>query len=186
MCGRYSLELSYDLFVSRYGLDIESTQYNPSTEIFPTQVQPILVEGPILSFAKWGFSNPYSSRALINARLETITQKPTFKKAFLETRCLIPATSFFEWEKDQDEKIKRKIFVDKQKVFSMAGIVREEEQGLVYSILTMDSNKHLKKVHHRMPVILQVKDELKYLNKNTSSQDVLRMCQESNPTFLIK
>ncbi len=186
MCGRYSLELTYDLFASRYGLEFESTEYQASEEIFPTQVQPVVIDGNLLEFGKWGFTNPHSSKPLINARLETVTEKPTFKKAFSETRCLIPATSFFEWEKVDGEKIKRKIFVEKQKVFSMAGMIRQEEQGIVYAILTMDSNDSLKKVHHRMPVILQVKDELRYLNKNTSSQEVLRMCHQSSPNFLIK
>lgn len=185
MCGRYSLEVTYDLFASRYGLEVESIEYQSRPEIFPTQVQPLIVTNQELVYGKWGFSTPYSSKSLINARLETVLEKPTFKKSFETTRCLIPATSFFEWEKTMDDKIKRKIFVKDQLLFSMAGIVREEDGQLVYSLLTMDSNDSMKSVHHRMPVILQVKDELKYINKNTSPQEVMKMCMATSPNFLI-
>ena len=186
MCGRYSLEVSYDLFASRYGIEVESIEYSGSKEIFPTNQSPLIMNQKDLVLGKWGFSNPYSSKVLINARLETVNQKPTFKEAFQETRCLIPATSFFEWEKSGTEKEKRKIFVDRQFIFSMAGIVRQEEDQLVYSILTMDSNEEFKHVHQRLPVIIQAKDELKYLNKNTSIKDVLSLCQQSNPVLLVR
>lgn len=185
MCGRYSLEANYEVFASRYGLEIESIEYQSSPEIFPTQKQVILVNEEELAYGKWGFTNPYSSKPLINARLETITEKPTFKESFEETRCLIPATSFFEWEKTENEKIKRKVFVENQLLFSMAGIMRQEGDELVFSILTTESNDDFKKIHHRMPVILEAKDELKYLNKNTSIQQVVSMCQNVNPSFLV-
>lgn len=186
MCGRYSLEVSYDLFAGRYGIEVESTEYESSSEIFPTNISPLILYPNELVLGKWGFKLPYSSKSLINARIETITEKKTFKEPFKESRCLIPATSFFEWEKVNDEKIKRKVTVDNQFIFSMAGIIKQEEDQLVYSILTMDSNEDFKKVHHRMPVILQAKDELIYLNKNTSQQDVLRLCQQSNPRLVVR
>lgn len=184
MCGRYSLDITYDLFASRYGIEVETTEYKSVEEVFPTNVMPIITNEN-LELGKWGFTNPYSSKPLINARLETVLEKPTFKEPFEEMRCLVPATSFFEWEKVDQEKIKRKISVDNKLIFSMAGIVRMEEDQLVYSILTMDSNDSLKQVHHRMPVILEAKDEMKYLNKNTPIKDVLSMCQKTNPQFLI-
>lgn len=186
MCGRYSLETSFDLFTSRYGLEIESVEFSNYPEIFPTQVRPIIDSKNHLVYGKWGFSTPYSNKSLINARLETVNEKPTFKQAFNETRCLIPATSFFEWEKIGDHKEKRKIFVDNRYIFSMAGICRVQDDRIVYSILTMDSTDDFKKIHHRMPVILDAVDELKYLNKNTPIKDVLSLCYLKQPELIVR
>lgn len=186
MCGRYSLEVTYDLFASRYGLEFESIEYQQRQEIFPTQKSPILLSENQLEFAKWGFKNEYSSQPIINSRLETVTDKKMFQEPFTEGRCLIPATSFFEWQKVNQDKIKRKIFVENQFIFSMAGISKKVGQHRVYSILTMEANEAFKDIHHRMPVILNGFDELKYLNKNTSLKDVLQMCVSANQVLLVR
>lgn len=185
MCGRYSLETTYDIFASRYGLEFEVLEYAASSEIFPTQKQVVLLDNNQVQISQWGFPSRVTKQTLINARLETVQEKPSFKNSFQHQRCLVPATSFFEWEKVFNEKIKRKVKIKNQLIFSMAGIVTESAGQWYYSILTMPSNQQFESIHHRMPVILPAKEELRYLNKNTPTSDVFKLCQQTNPEFLI-
>ncbi|WP_422486194.1 SOS response-associated peptidase [Gudongella sp. DL1XJH-153] len=161
MCGRYALDADIDELIERYKAIVAEREAGSSKEIFPTNTQAIVVDGNgrEIKAAVWGFAPHFAKRPLINARGETVHQKPTFRQAFHTGRCIVPATSFFEWEKVDDKKIKRRISVEDAKIFSMAGLVsifkdKEGNPFEAYTIITTAANEQMNSIHDRMPVIL--------------------------------
>ena len=104
---------------------------------------------------------------MINARSETITEKPAFRNAFKNRRCLVPADGFFEWKKDR-EKTPFRILMKNRAPFSMAGIWDQwsaPDGGIIqsFSILTTGPNELMATIHDRMPVILRQEEEENWL-----------------------
>ncbi len=192
MCGRYALDADIDLLIERYKAIIAEKEIATKSEIFPTDFQPIITEsdGRNIELAKWGFMPHYAKRPLINARGETVYEKPTFRKSFLKGRCLVPATAFFEWEEKDNKKIKRKISVEDVTIFSMAGlyedfISKEGNRFRAYTILTTDANTQMALIHDRMPVILSPEDEDKWLDPGQTDIGKLRKLIIPSPLHLI-
>ena len=98
MCGRYALDADIDMLIERYKAIIVDTNFNRRSEIFPTDTVPVVrhMNDAQIDYLKWGFTPSYAKGPLINARAETIDVKLSFKDSFINRRCLIPATSFFE------------------------------------------------------------------------------------------
>lgn len=177
MCGRYSFEASKKELIERYQLKESADEYKEKEETYPTNISPVILPEAKLVFLTWGFTPSFAKRPLINARGETILEKQTFSKAFKTKRCLVPATTFFEWEKIDGHKEKRKISVKNQAIFSMAGIYDSflDENGKEtwnYSIITTEANEQMKGIHDRMPVILTIENEADYLNLNHAPDKV--------------
>lgn len=132
----------------------------------------------------------FAKRPLINARAETILQKNTFKKAFQKKRCLVPATSFFEWKKEGGIKEKYRISVKEQTIFSIAGICefftdKDGQEKLMYSIITTDANAQMQDIHDRMPVILRPEQETDYLNHELEPEKVQQWLQPTKQELSI-
>lgn len=101
---------------------------------------------------QWGFQSLSGSGLLINARAESVIDKPTFRDSILQRRCVIPASCFFEWNKNKEKvTFKRK---DSSALY-MAGCYQRYEDGNRFVILTTGANESMKPVHDRMPVILE-------------------------------
>lgn len=125
-----------------------------------------------LSYFKWGLIPSWTKQGTktlhpINAKSETILEKPMFKNAFLNRRCLVPADGFFEW---QQNTTKQPFYftLQNKEIFSMAGIWENwtnENNETIFSfcILTTEANSLVSKIHQRMPVILQKENEQKWL-----------------------
>lgn len=161
MCGRYSLEADIDILIERYKAIIGEKSFAGKPEIFPTDTVPIIrqLHNREIVQLKWGFMPSFAKKPLINARAETIDIKTTFKDSFINRRCIIPATSFFEWELVDGKKIKRTISISEEQVFSIAGLYnsfldKEGNKYEAFTILTTSSNDSMKHIHERMPVII--------------------------------
>jgi putative SOS response-associated peptidase YedK len=163
MCGRYQLDYGIDELMFMYNAENRYIEYDAKKEIFPTDIVAIVTKERNQNFidaAVWGFENHYDSRPLINARGETVDKKRTFSSMFEHGRCIIPATAFFEWRKNQDgSKTKMQISVKGMKVFGMAGLyqVEKDENGNILNrctIITTSANTAMADIHDRMPVIL--------------------------------
>lgn len=192
MCGRYELTTTKSDLWERYHLpeegDLEELLLRP--EVFPATTCPVIIPGPYLVELMWGFTEPFSKQPLINARAETILQKPTFREPFKYSRCIIPATAFFEWEKTEKQKIRRRISVSDLPIFSLAGIRKRypQEDGTfkeTFSIITTSATEELKKIHPRMPVVLSLQDEEFYLNQEKSASEVRKLLTPSPLSFII-
>ena len=193
MCGRYWLSESLEDLAKIYQADLKVDNIPElGPEIFPSQSVPSIFqeEGKKqLSLFKWGFPNPSRSGIIINARAETIAQKNIFKKPFLNKRCIIPTNAFFEWKKTGNRKIKYKIGLKEQTLFSMAGIFERfnSEEGTTFEalvIITRNAVSELTDVHDRMPVILSPHDENIWLDNNITSRqhlfDILKKVDKWN------
>ncbi len=179
MCGRFSF-FDFLGFQMRFSLQIPALiqpRYNiaPSQEILAI-VNPNL-EGYQTAFFKWGLI-PYwskdgsSARKMINARAETVDQKPSFKQSFQKRRCLIPADGFFEWEKQEIGKKPYRIVLKNREVFAFAGLWdawTDPSGQTVHSctIITTSANSLLAAIHLRMPVILAKEAEEAWLHPET-------------------
>lgn len=173
MCGRFSLTASVEGLISHFGLT-RSLYMSPRYNIAPQEMIPVIRNSKEVDFLKWGFkpnwfTDPQSEKGFINARSETILEKPSFKRAFEKRRCLIIADGYYEWKIigriKQPYYIKRK---DSQ-VFAMAGIWEDES----CAILTTDANALIAPFHDRMPVILTEKNYENWLNASSPIQSII-------------
>lgn len=191
MCGRYELDTIKKELWERYHIVEENNKWFPKAEVFPTDVCPVVIEEGKIVMMKWGFIESFSKKPLINARAETILQKPTFRDSFLHSRCIIPVTAFFEWEEVNGKKMKRKISVENMPIVSLAGIKKSYSQpdGSLqerFSIITTNSSKQIEKIHDRMPVILSPKDEESYLNHQLPASEVTKLLIPTKETLIIE
>jgi putative SOS response-associated peptidase YedK len=175
MCGRYSFAIEDELIRERFGVSVRSAIYKARYNCAPSQdLAVISTEEPeILNFYRWGLipfwaKDPSIGNKLINARAETIVNKPSYKQAFRNRRCLVLSDGFFEWEKTR-EKIPYRISLQDNAPFSMAGIWEKwkNQEGVIihsFSIITTNANSLIEEIHDRMPVILKREDEKKWLS----------------------
>ena len=157
MCGRYynfisTNELSY---LSNSEIIEDYKNFN----IVPTSEIAILIDNQIIN-AKWGFYPNWlkeikDSKPLINARLETILEKKTFKTPFIKRRCIILMSGWYEWKQEGESKIPYAFFKENNKAIKAAGIYnKRSDESIEVCILTKNASPHLKDIHERMPVIL--------------------------------
>jgi putative SOS response-associated peptidase YedK len=187
MCGRYSFAIEDELIRERFGVSVRNAVYKARYNCAPSQdLAVISTEEPeILSFYRWGLipfwaKDPSIGNKLINVRAETIADKPSFKQAFRNRRCLVLSDGFFEWEKMR-EKTPYRIVLQDNVPFSMAGIWEKwkNPEGVIihsFSIITTTANSLIEEIHDRMPVILKREDEKKWLSPADESEllDLLR------------
>ncbi len=181
MCGRYTLATQLELLEPRFGVDAGSAPSIPRYNIAPGQMVPVVsVEhGRNLTMMRWGLVPSWAKDKsvgyrMINARAETVAEKPSFRKALESRRCLVPADGFFEWRKEQGGRVKTPVrFVLKDRsLFAFAGLWERWKQPdgkdlLTYTIITTEANELVRPVHDRMPVILGRDDEGRWLEKPT-------------------
>lgn len=174
MCGRFVLTSPVEAVASLFGaapvgLDGSPSMERPRYNICPTQTILTIRSGEAGREAvpmRWGFlphwyETPTSGPLIINARSETIAEKPAFRAACRERRCLIPATGFYEW-RSSDPKPKTPFYfhAPEQPVFAFAGIwQRWTAEGHdpvdTCAIVTCDANDTMRPIHHRLPVVIQ-------------------------------
>jgi len=177
MCGRFTLSDISNL-KSRYQLDFPDIE--PSYNIAPGQEILVIIrkDVPHVTLLRWGlipFWSKEKTAGMINARAETVEQKPTFKHSFIKQRCLIPADGFFEWKKGKPRKKPYRFIMKDEKVFSFAGLWDAwtfPEGKTIYScaIITTAANELIEPIHNRMPVILSPEAEKAWLSKDAGVQ----------------
>ena len=131
----------------------------------------------------FGYQNPYRSGLLINAKSETVMEKPTFKYDFEKRRCVIPAAGYYEWlhKKDSSSESNNRpekfFFYGQSSVIYLAGIYHDER----FVILTTAANEHVRKIHDRMPLILSQEEVKKYISSlETAKQYLMKSCVIQN------
>lgn len=177
MCGRYALEELGQSFLSRFQIATPVDLADPRPEIFPSQLMPVVLrDGEVnrVELMQWGLIPHWSKepKGWINAKAETAAQKPSFKRAFRQSRCLIPASAFFEWKKTPAGKEPYILKLKDQELFGFAGLYDtwydpDGQPIRSYTILTCVPNALVAQVHHRMPVILKPEDEQTWLDRQT-------------------
>ncbi len=163
MCARYVF-FSGRAFGDEFGV-VPIPDLTPRYNIAPTQIAPVvtLFQGKLkLEFMQWGLvpswsKDPMSSTKLINARSETVREKPSFRNAFSKRRCLVPADGFYEWKGVPGKKQPYYIYEGRGPM-AFAGLWEHwegvEGELTTFTILTTHANKLMSEIHERMPVIL--------------------------------
>lgn len=189
MCGRFTLAISAkqlsEYVMEKYQIsDYQANEDFPKFNIAPsTDIISIIHDSKKyrIGTLKWGFIPSFAkdeSFQMINAKAESLFEKPSFKKAALSQRCVILADSFYEWDKVNKSNPPRRILTTDQKIFSMAGIwntyIKEDGSKVhTVAIVTTHSNEMMSKIHERMPVILNKKGEDVWLNPSIKDQKEL-------------
>jgi putative SOS response-associated peptidase YedK len=176
MCGRYALTEPDDI-AERFDVEPPKQTVKPNFNAAPGQFMPVITEAEgvrSLEIMKWGLVPVWAKDEkmgykLINARAETLFAKNMWKSAVTKRRCLIPATSFYEWKGESGDKVPFAIHPSDIDLFAFAGVWESwhspaGETLHSYSIITTEPNNEMASIHNRMPVILQKDEENKWLN----------------------
>lgn len=182
MCGRYLFDLMTGELKEYYKLAFQMKQDDLKTgEIFPSEEVITLGSGPDqklrVALTTWGFSNHQNKQRLINARSETVEEKPTFREEFRRHRCLFPMSGFYEWNKDKE----RILFTypDEREMY-VAGLYRVKDGQTESVILTTEPNELVEPIHNRMPLIIDKKDARDWLENTEKAALLLHKADESN------
>ncbi len=176
MCGRFTLTASAEAIAEAFGL-ASLPEVEPCYNIAPSQpVLAVTAKASQAKYFRWGLvpswaKDPKIGYRLINARAETVAEKPAFRQAFARRRCLIVADGFYEWQVQKGQKQKQPFYFyqpDRQP-FGFAGLWEawrspEGEEIESCTILTGAANEVVEPVHHRMPVVIGRQDYAQWLD----------------------
>ena len=190
MCGRYTLAKPLKGIESHFGPLHINLEYRPSYNIAPSQLSPVVINNSDqreMTAMKWGLVPSWAKdekMKFINARSETVHEKPSFKNSLRNKRCLIPADGFIEWH--GTEKQPCYIYLKDQALFGFAGLwsTWNSLEGVslnTYSILTTAANEKLTPIHARMPIILSSEQYETWLAPD-SGLDVLQALLTAYPS----
>lgn len=201
MCGRYTLATPMDDLVEVFAVDhVALSEWTPRFNIAPTQEAPVIIAGEDgerrMGMMRWGLvpfwaDDPSIGNRMINARAETVAEKPAFRAAFRSRRCIVPMDGFYEWTQERaakgaDEaasagtgkpvKIPHWIHRPGRRPFAVAGLWerwRAEEGSdplLTFTLLTTDAVPAVRPLHDRMPLILGEAGMAHWLNAEADSR----------------
>ncbi|GAB3677388.1 SOS response-associated peptidase [Halopiger thermotolerans] len=195
MCGRYTLTLERDAFEDRFDVTVDDSvgEFEPRYNAAPGQELPVITDDApeTVQQLEWGLVPSWAdddSGGMINARAETVDEKPSFREAYEQRRCLVPADGFYEWVETSDGKQPYRVALEDDRPFAMAGLWERwepddgttqagldafgggleddsEDDGALetFTILTAEPNDLVADLHHRMAVILEPDREREWL-----------------------
>ena len=185
MCGRYTIYTDLTQLAERFGFDAGDIDLEPSYNVAPTQsVLTVVRNGRTHAESmRWGLIPSWAKdmsigSRMINARAETVAEKPSFRAALMRRRCLVIADGFYEWQKTGDKKRPMRIAMNNGRPFAFAGlweVWKSPDSQLVKSctIITTSANDRLQSVHSRMPVVLTPDAEELWLDSSVEDAAVL-------------
>jgi putative SOS response-associated peptidase YedK len=188
MCGRYVFSMGVARVMEEFHVEEVDGECRAGNDISPGQqvVAVVRHERNRLVNFRWGLipswaKDPSIGGKMFNARAETVSEKPSFRSAFRDRRCLVLAEGFYEWQKLGKAKKQMMIRLKSGRPFGFAGLYEtwvSPDGGTVRSctIITTEANELIKPVHDRMPVILPAKDEAAWLApENRDSRALLAL-----------
>ncbi len=188
MCGRFTQTSSADAIATAFNLSAvppQQPKYNIApTQIIPTILYPSSESQKEFKELRWGLIPSWAKdqkigNKLINARAETVAEKPSFRSAFRKRRCLIVADGFYEWQHQEEGKQPFCIQMKDEQVFAFAGIWErwQAPEGEVIescTIITTEANELMNPIHKRMPVILNSEDYQLWLDPQVTEKEKLQ------------
>jgi len=186
MCGRYSLFTDADELAARFGAEFGG--HEPTYNCAPSEELPVVTSDTPerARWLEWGLTPSWADErlGLINARAETVRDKPAFADAYETRRCLVPADGFYEWVEENGTNQPYRVAFEDDRPFAMAGLYErftppttqtglgdfggdastEEETVESFTVVTTEPNDLVADLHHRMAVILDPADEETWLH----------------------
>jgi len=193
MCGRFTLVSPYVAVTERFHVRVQPPGIKPRYNIAPGQeVLCVIRDGENrIEPLRWGLipfwaKDPAIGNRLINARAETVAEKPSFRSAFAKRRCLVVADGFYEWRPAGKRKVPVYIFLKSKKPFGFAGLYESwKDTGgreiRTCTIITTEANDLVRPIHDRMPVILPEGVEDRWLDPGEGSRERLQALLTSYP-----
>jgi len=185
MCGRYVITnpVSKTKKIVKTAIKVEDKEnYNAH----PYQDLPVIkkyTNGNTLENLKWGIVPSWSKKKefkpLINARLETINEKISFKKLIKLTRCVAVADGFYEWKREDKNKIPHYFLREDKKIMYIAAIYENNQ----FCLITEEATENVVDIHKRQPVILNENDVNRYLNLELDGSSFLKECKKPKLNF---
>jgi len=187
MCGRFTIVFDSNQLMHRFGIEEIPFDWREIYNVAPGQKIPAIIENKgerRIGQLKWGLV-PFWSKdekvgyKMINAKSETLQDRPAFKNLFARKRCIIPADGFYEWKKIGKEKQPMRIMMKTGEPFALAGLYDTwtNPEGVklhTCTIITTKPNEVVKDIHDRMPVILRKQDEQLWLDREKFDADLLQ------------
>ena len=185
MCGRYVITnpVSKTKKIVKTAIKVDDKEnYNAH----PYQNLPVIkkyINGNTLENLKWGMVPSWSKKKefkpLINARLETIDEKVSFKKLIKLTRCIAVADGFYEWKREEKYKVPYYFLREDKKIMYIAAIYENNE----FCLITEQASNNVNEIHHRQPVIINENDINRYLNLELDGSSFLKECKRPKLEF---
>jgi putative SOS response-associated peptidase YedK len=174
MCGRYTLNLRNETFAATYGVQAP-LEFGARFNIAPMQRAPVIRPNPeaILEAVtlRWGFP-AVQGRPLINARAETVMDKPSFRAAYRTRRILVPNTGYYEWQTLADGKKQPHLLHIAQQPLAFAGLWTTDGDLECFTVITTAAGEGTRAIHDRQPVILDAETWQTWLAPDTSPRDL--------------
>jgi len=191
MCGRMNVSDYEGIqdFMDELGLPIYANAPEPSYNVAPgaqvvvafsaeNQIESTIMDWGIVP--KWAKTDkPF--RPLINARAETIWQKPSFKNSIISRRAILTVNGFYEWKREEKTKTAYYISASQDKSLAFGAIYDVSKEGVMQvCIITTESNEAMAEIHHRIPVILNQKDAKLWLLSSESDflNETMQACND--------
>ena len=196
MCGRKTLTVDMRSVIEELAIEEweDPESYIPSYNIAPTQVSPVLIYNKkrIVKPMRWGLIPSWAKDAkfaskMINARIETLTEKPSYRKIVHRNRCIVIANGYYEWKTDDTGKTPYYLKNPNDKLLPMAGLydVWKNSDGRIvptYTIITKSSQEDIAEIHDRMPVILSQNHINKWIDADKySTLDAIKLASDTRP-----
>lgn len=199
MCGRYTQSQSAEMIAQIFRVD-HVPVLTPRYNIAPTQSVATILQSSTstnrqFKFLHWGLIPSWAKdkkmgARLINARAETVAEKPSFRSAFRQRRCLVVADGFYEWQQQEEKKQKQPFYfhLSDQRPFAFAGLWEhweDKDSGEEIescTLITTEANELMQNIHHRMPVILDPKNYDLWLDTEVKNSELLQPLLHPYPT----
>jgi len=187
MCGRYTVTVTLEELMFRFMAEGTNIPYHrPRYNVAPAQMVPAIIsdgERNRIGELRWGLvpswaEDDKSGFKMINARKETLTDKPSFRGLLERKRCLIPADGYYEWKAGGTRKQPMRITLRDEGLFAMAGLYdtwvdADGRKVSTCTIITTTANALTVDIHERMPVILRREDEMRWLDRSKHGAQLL-------------
>jgi putative SOS response-associated peptidase YedK len=188
MCGRFALYHDGAAITQHLAVQQIAVEFKPRYNIAPTQAVAAILQHPeqsepVLDALQWGLVPFWAKDAkignrMINARAETVAEKPAYRAAFKRRRCLIAASGYYEWKKQGNGKTPYYFSMRGSRPFAMAGLWEEwhsPDGELLHTctLVTTQANATVSAIHHRMPVILTLPQQRVWLDTDPENRTEL-------------
>jgi len=183
MCGRYTLTKRPEDIHKLIPFRGDTSAFKPRYNVAPTQRAPVVTMACEWKWMRWGLIPAWATEAsigakMINARSETVGDKPAFKRLLPSQRCLVPADGFYEWQVLARGKQPHYFQVDGGALFCFAGLwdlwrTPAGETWETFTLLTTRANGTVQPIHHRMPVVLTAERIGLWIQEGPLSRDTL-------------
>ena len=195
MCGRYTFT-EFEGIEERF--QIEPPSLKPNYNVAPSQDVPVIINDGVnhLAMFRWGLipfwaKDPAIGNKMINARAETVDEKPSFKTCLQRKRCLIVADGFYEWKREGTVKRPYRITLKNKELFGFAGLwdTWTSPTGEIMnscSVITTTPNELMAGIHNRMPAILSRDSERVWLDQSIVDAGYLKSLLIPYPSALMQ